>query len=107
MAHIHFHLGLMMPSPRKKPHWTQTPAGKRKMSAAQKKSWAARRSAATTLTLSHSAHVETPPQASIEDLTAAACLGHISAVIDEYARRARIPSAVLAERVASLLHGKA
>jgi hypothetical protein len=28
----------------KKPHWTQTPAGKRKMVAAQKKVWAAKKS---------------------------------------------------------------
>lgn len=107
---------------------TITPEGRIKLSEAARKRWekggdlrseevaqkrerskarAKRRKKSTPSQLIHvepkAQEVQPPAQDSSLELTAAAVTGHIFAVIEDYARRSLIPSAILAQRVAELL----
>lgn len=89
-----------------------SPAVRRKRSLGIKRAYA-KKAATAVVVRRPRAVISNPPlnaqskevlsQASVFELTAAATAGHISAIIEDYARRACVPSAILAARVTELL----
>lgn len=86
----------------KKPHWTQTPAGKAKLAKNTRRAWQKRKT--TTLHAEPTSH----GTFSIKDSPIFSyALGHVEAWLDTYAKSAGVPVEVLTTELGKVLQGKA